>query len=934
MALTLVTGRPNAGKSGHLYGPVIESVSAGHSPVVALPSTPDARRAADEFAARGITGVRTVVLDKWIAELWSLHGDGRQLVEGAMREVLVRRACSATDLAALVETAGLPGFTHLIAAICQHAPDLNEISAHSPEDRDVLAVLASYERLLAAEGLVEPAAAALALGKAPLICGGAVAVNRFTDLSPAQEAFLCGLAAHTDVYLALPWEERHPATEALTALVWRLGAAGEHVHVEQPETDSALQQFEESLFRGEQPLEPSGSVVFGETAGVELEVVLALDWAAECIEEGVAPERIAVLFRDAASRVELVRAAARQVGLEVDIDVAIPLAHTQMGRAFLALLDAAAGRDLTRERLMGFLASPYSTVGSDALEEIDVRWRRKRVSGVQLLEDARRSAGGSKAIDTAREVTRTTLTAKSAAFWKHLVDAMLVAADGRRGLEHEAGRWDCAVHRTVLGVVSGLAGMREGVSESEVRSALARATVSPGGAEGAGAVVFTEAHRARSRRFDVVILGGLTAEEFSAHRSRSAGAEWLERLGLAAGPDERATERLLFYTLATRPRKRLYLLRASSDATGQALTPSVFWEEAIDVYRTPAEVEAGIHPDTAPLIRLGQSSFARNALAYAHGSRARRQHATEAPARQRQRRLSSPRVMDALASREEYAVSELEAYASCPYRWFFERAIRPRDVDTAFEAREAGTLAHDALAAFYERWSAENGASRITPDALEEARVVAQQVLDGVFVRAPDTIGLAEELTSAKVRAWVTGAIEDDATLLQGYAPIAHELSFGQAEGRPFEFGGVLLRGRIDRVDASGQGLVVTDYKSAASVAGHRSFATQGIFQLPVYLAAAAAVLEYEPHGAVFRSLRSRTARGFWRDDYISLEAFGSKSDAVTEAQVAEILADAEERVARAVEGIRAGDIQPCRGGCSACRGCSARTICGEASEQ
>jgi hypothetical protein len=118
MTLTLVTGRPNAGKSGLLYGPILEA-AADASPIVLLPTRPDARRAADEFIVRGVAGIRSMVLDEWIAELWSLHGDGRRLIQSGVREALMLRACTETPLAAIASSAGRAGFVRALCSVAQ-----------------------------------------------------------------------------------------------------------------------------------------------------------------------------------------------------------------------------------------------------------------------------------------------------------------------------------------------------------------------------------------------------------------------------------------------------------------------------------------------------------------------------------------------------------------------------------------------------------------------------------------------------------------------------------------------------------------------------------------------------------------------------------------------------------------------------------------------
>jgi hypothetical protein len=932
MTLTLVTGRPNVGKSGLLYGPILEAAADG-SPIVLLPSRPDARRAADEFSVRGVAGIRTVVLDEWIAELWSLHGDGRRLIESGVREALMLRACSETPLAAIASSAGRAGFVRALSSVAQRLTGTWSPEPRTAEDHEVLAVLERYACLGQEEGLLELGHAATILGGDPPRVEGPVAVNRFTDLSEPQEAFVSGLSTVTEVRIGLPWEQGCPATEALTPLVERLAESGEHLHIAAESGDDELDLLERNLYRPGVPHEPTGAVVFAEAAGEEAEAVLAVDLAAQLIAEGFEPGRIAIVFRDAAPRVSVIETGAVQAGVRVFMDVALPLQTTAIGKALLALLDVASGRDATRERMLAFLHSPYSGASPRDAEQLDTLWRRRRESGRRLLEDAAsRLEGTAPAIRCARRVCGAPLTVENVKKWQELMDALLLAAESHRGLTGTAGKTDCAAHREVLRTLSALAGgISRGSGETAVREALCRVRVSPGGSQRDDEVLVTEVHRVRSRRFDAVILGGLTAAEFSSERPRSVAAELLERLGAAAGAEERASERLLFYTVVTRPRDRLVLLRQATDMIGEGLRPSVFWDEVLDLYRASAPLDEDEHPAGVPLVSRPLSTLADNSVCYSPGRRAKRRAGTRPEPRPARGILTSDEVRAAIRMQDEFSVSELERYATCPYRWFLDRAVRPRELDVAFEAREAGSVAHEALAAFYQRWAGPETQRRVVPDDLPEALRIADEVLDAAFESAPATIGLAEELAAERVRRWVAGVIEDDAYLLPGYTPVCHEFAFGGAEGRPFELSGVALRGRIDRIDACDRGLIVTDYKSAGVVPGHASFAGRGVIQLPVYLAAAVYLRGGEAHGAVYRSLSSRKVRGFWRTDRLSLLECGAHTDAVDAEGLESILAEAAERVRTASAGIRCGDIAPVTGGCDACGTCTARAMCKEA---
>jgi ATP-dependent helicase/DNAse subunit B len=172
--------------------------------------------------------------------------------------------------------------------------------------------------------------------------------------------------------------------------------------------------------------------------------------------------------------------------------------------------------------------------------------------------------------------------------------------------------------------------------------------------------------------------------------------------------------------------------------------------------------------------------------------------------------------------------------------------------------------------------------------------------------------------------------VSDDAQMLPGFLPVEHEFAFGEEAGRPFTFGGVALRGSIDRIEAGDEGLVITDYKSARDPKGRASFGTYGLIQLPVYAAAAGALLERPILGAIYRSLRSLAARGF-RSAPVDVCGHGVDKDVCSPEEIATVLAEAEGAVAEAAAGIREGAILVSPRHKSTCEWCGARAFCEEA---
>jgi ATP-dependent helicase/DNAse subunit B len=113
--------------------------------------------------------------------------------------------------------------------------------------------------------------------------------------------------------------------------------------------------------------------------------------------------------------------------------------------------------------------------------------------------------------------------------------------------------------------------------------------------------------------------------------------------------------------------------------------------------------------------------------------------------------------------------------------------------------------------------------------------------------------------------------VDGEAAAAGGLVPSLLEFTFGGASGRPplsLRAGGgeVLVKGRIDRVDASPDRLLVIDYKNARDGARHEpllqpeSFGVES-FQVPLYLMAAARELPGRRPAATNQRRRSAPRR-------------------------------------------------------------------------
>lgn len=933
MGLTLIIGRANAGKSGAVTRHLAKGVSERCPTVLLLPGHAEARRAREEIASSLPVGVTISTFEAWLEACWSGFGDGRRLISPGLREAFAERLSQEAE-GVLLPVAGTPGLSRLLTELAAKTAGFEKASAGTPSSRALSALLTKYEALTAEEGLVEAGEAFRLLAVTEAFSGLTIAFNRFTQLSPAQLRAVRELSVGSQVLVTLTWERGFAATEALTETVDALAEIATQVRrIDTPEPTTELELFEANVLDPSVLMRPEGGVVLSEAAGVEAEAVLIADAVKRALLQGVQPGRIAVTARNIASRRHRIETALHAQGIPHVIDVRTEIAQTSMGGALSALLALAAGRG-GRAEALHFLRSPFAAIGAPCVEDMDVKWRRGRVQDGRRLraESAALSPRIDRLITAAQKALQATVNCGGATDWKSLAALLLDAPVGQGNRRGPQSNSDAAVYSRVVQLASELSAATIGVTGEEFARILMRSSVTGGSTDTLDSVQVTEAHRLRSRRFDVVVVAGLTAAEFSMDDREPLAASVMRELGLSPGVAAPLSERLLFYMITTRARVRLELVRQFADAAGNALRPSVFWEEVLDLYRTPGQASAGENGLLEVSHRVYLSSLDTAAPSFARGRQSLRTAASSRAAEslsRRQAKVDDPTCL--WPESNEFSVTELEDYLACPYRWFYGRTIRPHEIDGQFAARERGSYAHAMIAAFYDRWRS-SGQQRITPETLPDALRLLEEVSHAAGIDVSHrTRSLTEELSVAAARAWVRRSMEQDAVILHGFEPIACEWEFGHAAGAPFAFGGVQLRGKVDRIDRGTAGIVVMDYKSASEVKGQRGFVPGGLLQAGVYARAAADGLDSELVCSVYRSLPTGRMRGFWNYEREVPDTFVAKNDLVDNAALAALFEATEARVASAVAGIRDGVIHA-RPACKdSCTYCGAKLFCAEA---
>jgi len=910
MPLVVIAGLPGEGLSRQMREVVCEAVVAGRSASLVVPTAADAVTQRRALSREVPVGVRVATLDGLIQAEWALNGDGRRLVSGLARDVLLARALVSSSVA---EQPGR-GLVGLLGMLVDRVGE--RADGASPGDGlpgRIVSSVRAYRTLLSRFGLVEKGEACALIAKSPP--SEVVAVDGFDDLRPEHEALLNGWSiSGADVLVSLLWRPECPGTAAATPLVERLRALGGSIRLAPSSCGSRgpeLARIRTELFSGAAPAPGAGAVGLGVTEGEEAEARYIATAVADLVSSGAAPETIAVAFADPSRRAAWLTRALRDAGVEVDVEASRPVSETALGGALLRLR-ACATDGLAREDLAALLRTPFSGVAMEQVDAADAVWRGSGpVRGRPLLKYIRQI---DPLIEGAIELHRLPIGVDQARKWKNLADRMLVNANpGPAPVPGEDEELDAAVHRAFCRCLQEAVELGDGeVTAEEFWERFSGVHVAVRSVRRPGRTLLTSIDAVASGEFPHVIVGGLSAVEIPRQGSEDrlegdAIARAMVRLGVVIDAEAHAAkERRAFYLAVVSAGETLTLTRQGTSDEGTPVRESVFWDEFLDLYRFPGEpLPAGVPPTVSVV-----------AVDTAGGT---------GPGRASHGQLLEQRSLEKLQVVTELSPSQIETYITCPYKWFVRQRIRAKAPDETVDRAAAGLLAHDALARFYREWRTR--APRVTPDTLDAAiELAAEAVAEAAKgLRQPET--LEELVLLESVGPSVASLVERDAVFLPGYAPEQVEWEFGGASGlSAVEIGGVCLKGRADRIDVGPEGLVIVDYKRTNS-ASLKRIERDGLVQLQLYAVAASRVLGIPVAGGLYRSLKDGSDRGF-----VLRGVSGSfkPADVVERDRLDALLESATERAVSVAGDMRAGRIEPTPS-TDACRYCTASGFCGKA---
>ena len=333
MPITLITGPANSGKAELAMDAVRRHMAHGEDPLLVVPTRADADHYLRELAGDGAAmGVRARALrgaDR--ARLYAVPGVCEPVLAGIAHERL---------LEALAARAGVPATPGFVAALAAMLAELEvrrvtparlgqALSQWASEDgpRPVQARLgrlfgdyrATLERLGRVDGEQCAVRALDVLRERPALWGATpVVVYGFDDLTPLQLDAIetLGRVVDAEVTVSLAYEPgraafagRAASFHALAPLAREhraLPARAEHYA---PAAREALSHLERRLFEPFDPdarrAQPGIALRLLEGGGERAELELVASGIARLLEEGMAPEEIAVLVRTPGMALEL-----------------------------------------------------------------------------------------------------------------------------------------------------------------------------------------------------------------------------------------------------------------------------------------------------------------------------------------------------------------------------------------------------------------------------------------------------------------------------------------------------------------------------------------------------------------------------------------------------------------------------------------------------
>jgi ATP-dependent helicase/DNAse subunit B len=962
MPIALLTGPANAGKAQVLMDGVRGHLAHGEEPLLVVPTRVDAEHYLRELAGDGAAlGARVERFDGLIEEAVRRAGV-REPVLGELARERVLAAIAASDGAA----PAAPGFVRALsgflaelrvrrvtpATLAAALGEWAEVDGAGASRADLGRLFETYQGTLQRIGRLDGEQRAVraldALRRRPALWGlTPVLFYGFDDLTRLQLDAIetLGRVVGARVTVSLTYEPgrtafagRAATFAALAPLAAEHRELGARAAYYAPAARAALSHLERSLFEPDATrVDASGAVRLLEGGGERAELELVAREIATLLDDGMAPEEIAVVTRAHAATADLLEEVFSAARIPFALQRRRRFADTSVGGALVGLLrcvpDVHGASDGELGDLLAWLRAPGLLELPELADRLEVRARRSgassatqaralweerhwRLETIEQLGEARRRGPVALIDRTARELSwlfGAPRRGRAQVLAGEEADEAAAFVAGRRALAELR-----ELARTAPELAPGEAG--------ELARTLERVELLSGQRPGPGAVAVLDPLALRARRVRALFVCGLQEGVFPARSRPHALLSEDERrrlaetsgLRLGEAEDALAAERYLLYAAVSRPEELLVLSWHVADDDGEPAARSLFVDDLCDLFHESLGARRARRP-------LGAAGWGENGAG------------VPAPVAL-PTALGHERVLVELRG-HLWSASSFETWIGCPVRWFVERMLRPGAFEPEAEPLARGGLAHAVLKDTLEALRRQTGSARLTLGGLGLARELLHGALednaaDFPLSSAPERRPGAMRRLRADLERYLQHAAEAGSPL----EPSALELGFGFAEEEGAQHsplpafdlgGGVRMRGRIDRVDVGEQGeAVVYDYKARAAPPAAR-WIGDGSLQVALYMRAVEQLLDVTAAGGFYQPLSGPDlrARGLLDGDSgVELECV--RGDVRGHAEVRELLEEALAAARQAAAQAARGELEARPQSCAYRGGCMYPTIC------
>jgi ATP-dependent helicase/nuclease subunit B len=416
------------------------------------------------------------------------------------------------------------------------------------------------------------------------------------------------------------------------------------------------------------------------------------------------------------------------------------------------------------------------------------------------------------------------------------------------------------------------------------------------------AIVAQEVHSLRPRNYRAIFITGLIEGEFPKKNTETTPYTLVEKVALGyAGIDFAETTNdpgadvTQFHKAMSRASERLFLSYARTDFSGGEMLRSYLIDEVKAIAETDELRIAQVEKETTTI--AGQDALSLDELAVCTARQMRRQFAqlsqaqvlpkvsgmletnlrswpaTLRGAMVEQRRLAgtergifggilaNQRLLEEMRARfnDDYlwSASKINDYGLCPFRFFANTILNLLPVEEpteGFAADRLGIAYHEILEKTY-RQLKEQGIE-LTFEALEKAVEIAENNCEEILQKLLDNGKIRKsglwDFDKSEIKKRIVNLLRSEVSADNQPAarPVAFEQRFGYGNQPPLVIGNseglIKIRGSIDRIDQTEDGLVVIDYKTSRSPISAKEALEGRNLQLPIYLMAANRVLKRE----------------------------------------------------------------------------------------